>query len=512
TPLWTETQYEVFVDQGIFNVLLSIPDIVWGSAASKDWYPLRWIGVTMGEEWEMVPRSQIACVPYAYRAGQDGDWWYPTDPYHPLIVYLKQNWGIARNSGCSVFGNYVTHTNLGISSTTGTPGENYGYCTVGGGDHNTASAEDATVSGGTYNTASWTCATVGGGGGNTASAGGATVGGGSANTASGLNATVPGGHMNTAAGSYSFACGNRAQADHSGTFVWADGTDADFASTGGNQFLIRASGGVGIGTTNPQMQLHVSGPVLADHVWRGDSAEIFSLGNTGSNTATPTSVSRRGPVMWFCGHTSVRPGAIELRYGDAGSDTPIGYLDITQEKGDSIRVRVDANGNVGIGTNDPSEILHIATGTAYPDVIQIGGYTAFGQEHSSGATVVGDNVKPDDKPTIGMEIISDHSSYGGRAMKMSSADGIAFHAQTGSVTAGDVFGNELMRITNTGNVGIGTASPQGALDVSSTTGALIVPRMTTAQRAALTAVNGMIIYNTDDNQFNFHENGDWVTK
>jgi len=63
-----------------------------------------------------------------------------------------------------------------------------------------------------------------------------------------------------------------------------------------------------------------------------------------------------------------------------------------------------------------------------------------------------------------------------------------------------------------GNVGIGTTNPQGVLDVNSTTGALIVPRMTTAQRAALIAVNGMIIYNLTTNQFNFYENGAWVTK
>ena len=43
-------------------------------------------------------------------------------------------------------------------------------------------------------------------------------------------------------------------------------------------------------------------------------------------------------------------------------------------------------------------------------------------------------------------------------------------------------------------------------------GALIVPRMTTTQRDGLTAVNGMIIYNTSTNQFNFYENGAWVTK
>jgi len=67
-------------------------------------------------------------------------------------------------------------------------------------------------------------------------------------------------------------------------------------------------------------------------------------------------------------------------------------------------------------------------------------------------------------------------------------------------------------IDASGNFGIGTTSPQGALDVSSTTGAFIVPRMTTAQRNALTAVNGMIIYNTTTNKFNFYENGAWYAK
>lgn len=49
------------------------------------------------------------------------------------------------------------------------------------------------------------------------------------------------------------------------------------------------------------------------------------------------------------------------------------------------------------------------------------------------------------------------------------------------------------------------------LDLSSTTGALLVTRMTTTQRNALTASNGMVLYNTTTNEFNFRENGAWVT-
>ena len=51
------------------------------------------------------------------------------------------------------------------------------------------------------------------------------------------------------------------------------------------------------------------------------------------------------------------------------------------------------------------------------------------------------------------------------------------------------------------------------MDVVTTTGALIVPRLTTQERNGIKPpVNGMIIYNTDDNAFNFFENGAWVSK
>jgi len=79
---------------------------------------------------------------------------------------------------------------------------------------------------------------------NTASASGDTVGGGLGNTAGGGNATVPGGSNNTALGAVSFAAGRRAKAKDDGSFVWGDSTDADVSSSGINQFLARASGGV----------------------------------------------------------------------------------------------------------------------------------------------------------------------------------------------------------------------------------------------------------------------------
>ena len=133
------------------------------------------------------------------------------------------------------------------------------YATVSGGYLNTASGALSTVGGGWYNFASAERATVGGGWNNRASNHAATVGGGRDNIASGSRSTVPGGGDNRASGDRSFAAGWRAKADHQGTFVWADSTEADFVSTGNNQFVIRASGGVGVGTAAPKTTLDVEG-------------------------------------------------------------------------------------------------------------------------------------------------------------------------------------------------------------------------------------------------------------
>ncbi len=122
-----------------------------------------------------------------------------------------------------------------------------GYAaTVGGGEDNAASGYAATVGGGRLNTASGAYATVGGGYDNTASGAYAAVGGGYDNTASGYAATISGGEDNTAAGNYSFAAGRRARnvnTAHTGVFLFADSTNADFNSIAANEFAARANGG-----------------------------------------------------------------------------------------------------------------------------------------------------------------------------------------------------------------------------------------------------------------------------
>jgi hypothetical protein len=133
------------------------------------------------------------------------------------------------------------------------------YATVGGGHSNEAYGDSATVGGGYDNKGGGMYATVAGGRENSAALWCSTVAGGMSNEAHGSYASVPGGEQNSASGQYSLAAGRRAKALHDGALVWADSQDADFESTGDNQFLIRASGGVGIGPTEPTAQLDVAG-------------------------------------------------------------------------------------------------------------------------------------------------------------------------------------------------------------------------------------------------------------
>jgi len=155
------------------------------------------------------------------------------------------------------------------------------YATVAGGQQNIASGSNSFIGGGRFNVASAQTATVSGGERNQATKSDATVGGGDQNIASGQAATVPGGDRSHARGDYSFAAGYKARAVHNGSFVWNDrsvtnGNDS-LATTAANQFLIRAAGGVGIGTATPgfPLQMGSGAHVTAGGVWTNASSRSY---------------------------------------------------------------------------------------------------------------------------------------------------------------------------------------------------------------------------------------------
>lgn len=146
------------------------------------------------------------------------------------------------------------------------------YGVVGGGRRNLAGDDDASLTDAQY----------------------ATVSGGYDNEAR-LYATVPGGYDNSALGDYSFAAGRRAGANHDGTFVWADSTNADFTSTRSDQFLVRASGGVTMTYDTGSLRLipHATNPNVIGG-YSGNSLSAGAYGATvsgGGDSTYPNSVT-----------------------------------------------------------------------------------------------------------------------------------------------------------------------------------------------------------------------------
>jgi hypothetical protein len=167
------------------------------------------------------------------------------------------------------------------------------FATIGGGSGNSVSfrVSGPTIGGGVNNRAASSYAAIAGGANNTVfnagigffdvPANGSAIGGGDNNLiasrwdslfspqlqavdsviSGGLGnaidgasyAAIPGGANNGVTGSYGLAAGRRAKAYHAGSFVWADSTDADFASTGANDFSIRATGGVKLSDNTPNL-------------------------------------------------------------------------------------------------------------------------------------------------------------------------------------------------------------------------------------------------------------------
>ncbi|MFC1478558.1 tail fiber domain-containing protein, partial [Candidatus Margulisiibacteriota bacterium] len=235
-----------------------------------------------------------------------------------------------------------------------------------------------------------------------------------------------------------------------------------------NALVVKADGKVGIGTTAPGSQF-----VLA-----GQSQPRISLISThGSANPAQWSITNEGNANRLrFGTSDANDSGFVYRmvmesdtgYVGIGNNTPTGLLHVSANA-----LVVNSDGRVGIGTTAPGAKLQIGSSNNNIHAFQIGSDDTIGLTYSDGGFVFGSNVKVDTVSDIAgqMKVITSASS-GAAAIKISKNlsgtvnDGIQFHISGSSVTEGDVFSNEVMRINHDGNVGIGTAAPGAQLDIA----------------------------------------------
>jgi hypothetical protein len=240
--------------------------------------------------------------------------------------------------------------------------------------------------------------------------------------------TFSGGIDSMALGSHSVALGNistamgfYSQALNDGTFVWADSTTSTpFSSTGPNQFLIRATGGVGINKNNPATALDVNGTVTATG-FAGPGSGLTAL-NATNLTGTVPSANLSGVALL------------------TGGNTFTGNQIVT-------------TGSVGIGTTTPGKQLELSGSVA--------GVPAGGSIDSSVLFRVLNTA------TDGTESSADVAGIGfGNNSTREAIVGASYGYDFLDFYVAGVLTSPAMRILGNGNLGIGTNAPAAKLEVN----------------------------------------------
>lgn len=195
---------------------------------------------------------------------------------------------------------------------------------------------------------------------NTASGNFTTILGGQNNLATGAYATILGGQNNKAMGDFSLAGGFRAKALHHGSFVWGDHLGQVMSTNAANQFLIKASNGVGFGTNQTTTEGNKSTLTIKKTtpsgnifqiVGRNLTTDIFQISTSGnaiigSKAQTTAGLSVLGKTQF--GKKLVAPTINSLL--TISSEAPTQAIWVSNSDGDIITTPnfiLTSSGNIG---------------------------------------------------------------------------------------------------------------------------------------------------------------------
>lgn len=228
-----------------------------------------------------------------------------------------------------------------------------------------------------------------------------------------------------------------------------------------SSFIILDNGSVGIGLTSPTYKLHVNGTsYFGGEISTGGHLQVY--GNISSNAS--------GGKLLFREDATVSSPSLAVRNDDNTGIYSPGEDTLAIVTGGQERIVIDNFGNIGISSTTPNYKLDVSG-----DI----NYTGTLRQNGSDVNLNGD--------------FSNGGEAGEAIRTLGNTDNYGLGFKTNNTTR--------LHITNAGNVGIGTDSPNSsaALEISSSTKGFLPSRMTATEIANINnPVDGLFIYNSDD--------------
>ncbi|WP_199137827.1 hypothetical protein [Pedobacter sp. ASV12] len=231
---------------------------------------------------------------------------------------------------------------------------------------------------------------------------------------------------------------------------------------GGERLSVLANGNIGVGIANPLDKLHINGILR----WGNETSKSIYSG-----------IDAIGAFIEQVGQ-NVAESKIRFQTSRSGDMANYTRLMINPEKGFLFENIGNGNGNVGIGVASPSEKLTVngninifdPTGGAYLGfgTANNNEYNTIGSMYASAGLVLAHGLKPH---SASEQLVYSHGNMARSAIVLGrgfSEGGIKFYTKNASSeTIGATFlGEPTMQITDNGNVGIGTTTPNEKLSVN----------------------------------------------
>jgi len=245
------------------------------------------------------------------------------------------------------------------------------------------------------------------------------------------------------------------------------------------------------------------------------SALVFDGTNLGVGTSSPSSYGKLavqtdgGTGTAIAAYSPSTTNGAKLRLFDNYSYAAIEGIPVTATAstdlsfvaGGSSKMRLDSSGNLGIGTSSPAQKLSIQ-GATFVGASFNG--QAIGDVSAERIRIGYKNGTPD-TGLVPAQIIADTA-----LLQFASRDTAA-----GAITFATGSGiPERMRLDGSGNLGIGTASPNASaiLDAQSTTKGVRMPNMTTTQKNAISSpAAGLMVFDTTLAKLCVYSGSAWQT-